>query len=237
MAATLENEADPTRWFQQSSQCGAGRIVESATARAASVDHLGSGHRDGQASRYRQRHRRQGLVLRHRQSLAVRQQREHERAAAPILPDVHQPLGALPTRPRPRRRRPQLSPTNDPRRPTPGRVVPPPAPVRKSAVVAMTAGNQGVALASFSSVVDILGDSAVGAIENCEAHWPLRVTANRLESIPMSAITQAIGCSRLVHHQVPSQAGRLVLSRQVRVGIGAVLGGGGNHLVGNSFPW
>ena len=50
-------------------------------------------------------------------SLWQRGQREHERAAAPILPERHRPVGAQPGTARPRRRRTQRPTKKDPGRP------------------------------------------------------------------------------------------------------------------------
>ena len=48
----------------------------------------------------RRGHRPEGLLLRPPLALAARHQREHQRAAAPVLPQGHRPLGAQQGRPR-----------------------------------------------------------------------------------------------------------------------------------------
>ena len=61
------------------------------------------------------RHRPGDLLLRPAQPLAARHQREHQRAAAPVLPEGHRPSPAHRRRPRRRRRRPQQPAAQDPR--------------------------------------------------------------------------------------------------------------------------
>ena len=61
------------------------------------------------------RHRRPRLLLRPPQPLATRHQREHQRTAAPVLPETHDLHGAHPSRPRRRRRRTQRPPSTNPR--------------------------------------------------------------------------------------------------------------------------
>ena len=58
-----------------------------APQRAAPLVNLGPRHGDGRAQAFHTRDRRAGLLLRSAQSLAARQQREHQRAAAPVLPE------------------------------------------------------------------------------------------------------------------------------------------------------
>ena len=74
-----------------------------------------------QHAQLRDRHRPAGLLLRPAQPLAARHQREHQRAAAPVLPQGHRPRPAQPRRPRRRRRRAQHPPTQDARLEDPGR--------------------------------------------------------------------------------------------------------------------
>jgi IS30 family transposase len=68
---------------------------------------LGSGCRDGPARPAADRHRPAGVLLRPAQPLAARHQREHQRAAAPVLPQGHRPQQAQPRRPHRRRHCPQ----------------------------------------------------------------------------------------------------------------------------------
>ena len=67
------------------------------------------------------RHRHRDLLLRPAQPLAARHQREHQRPAAPVLPQGHRPEPPQPRRPGRRRRRSQQSPPQDPRLEDPGR--------------------------------------------------------------------------------------------------------------------
>ena len=55
------------------------------------VADLGPGHRDGPTRPVQRRHRHRGLLLRPALTLAARHEREHQRAAAPVLPQRHQP--------------------------------------------------------------------------------------------------------------------------------------------------
>ncbi len=77
----------------------------------------------------------------------------------------------------------------------------------------------------------LLGDGAVGALDQTVKrtgpYWARRI----VESIPMSAIDKAnkvLGPRFITKYG--TKQGVLVLSKQVPLGIGAVLGGGGNHL-------
>lgn len=77
----------------------------------------------------------------------------------------------------------------------------------------------------------LLGDSAVGALDQTVKrtgpYWARRI----VESIPMTAINKAnkvLGPRFITKYG--TKQGVLVLSKQVPLGIGAVLGGGGNHL-------
>jgi hypothetical protein len=71
--------------------------------RAPSFPHLGPGQGDGQARRPEDRGRSCRLLLRPAEPLAARDEREHQRPAAPVLPEGHRPQQAH--RRRPRRRR------------------------------------------------------------------------------------------------------------------------------------
>lgn len=77
----------------------------------------------------------------------------------------------------------------------------------------------------------LLGESAVGAlgktVERTGGYWAKRIVT----SIPMSAIDRAnkILGPRFITKYGTKQ-GVLVLSKQVPLGIGAVLGAGGNHV-------
>ena len=62
-----------------------------------------------------------GLLLRPAEPLAARHQREHQRAAAPVLPQGHRPRAPQPRRPGRRRRRAQRPPAQDARMADPGR--------------------------------------------------------------------------------------------------------------------
>jgi IS30 family transposase len=61
---------------------------------AAPITDLGSGRRDGPARAAADRHRPAGVLLRSAQPVAARHQREHQRAAAPVLPERDRPLQA-----------------------------------------------------------------------------------------------------------------------------------------------
>ena len=61
------------------------------------------------------RHRPADLLLRPAQPLAARHEREHQRPAAPVLPERHRPVQTQPRRPRRRRRRAQQPTAQDPR--------------------------------------------------------------------------------------------------------------------------
>lgn len=84
-------------------------------------------------------------------------------------------------------------------------------------------------------VTVLLGDSAVGflskAVERTGGHWGRRI----VQSIPMTAINRAnrvLGPRFITKYG--TKQGVLVLSKQVPMGIGAALGGGGNHLFGRA---
>ena len=77
----------------------------------------------------------------------------------------------------------------------------------------------------------LLGDSAVSALDQTVkrtgTYWAKRI----VESIPMTAINRAnklLGPRFITKYG--TKQGVLVLSKQVPLGIGAVLGGGGNHV-------
>ena len=80
-----------------------------------------------------------GLLLRSAQPLAARHQREHQRAAAPVLPQGHRPRPPQRRRPRRRRRRAEHPAPQDPRLENPRRGArrvprpPPPEPDRAPA--------------------------------------------------------------------------------------------------------
>ena len=66
-------------------------------------------------ARFSDQHRRAGLLLRPAQSLAARQQREHQRSAPPVLPQTHRDRALQPSRSRRRRSRTQRPPSTNPR--------------------------------------------------------------------------------------------------------------------------
>ena len=68
----------------------AAAITRVARAAAPLAD-LGPGRRDGRARPASNRQRRSGVLLRPAEPLAARHQREHQRAAAPVLPQGHRP--------------------------------------------------------------------------------------------------------------------------------------------------
>ena len=68
-----------------------------------------------QHAQLQDRHRRRGLLRRPAQPMAARHEREHQRAAAPVLPQGHRPLAMERRRPRRRRRRAQRPATQDTR--------------------------------------------------------------------------------------------------------------------------
>lgn len=79
----------------------------------------------------------------------------------------------------------------------------------------------------------LLGDGAVGALNRTVGrtgpHWATRI----VQATPMAAINRAnkvLGPRFITKYG--TQQGVLVLSKQVPLGIGAVLGGGGNHALG-----
>ena len=73
------------------------------------------GRRDGPARPAQDRRRHRGLLLRPPLALAATQQREHQRPAAPVLPQGHRPVPMDRRRARRRRRRPQQQTPQDPR--------------------------------------------------------------------------------------------------------------------------
>ena len=88
---------------------------------AAPVADLGPGRGDGRPRPAAHRHRHRDLLLRPAQPLAARHQREHQRPAAPVLPQGHRPEPPQPRRPGRRRRRPQRPPPQDARLEDPSR--------------------------------------------------------------------------------------------------------------------
>ena len=66
-------------------------------------------------ARFTHQHRCAGLLLRPAQPLAARQQREHQRAVAPVLPQTLRDRALHPSRPRRRRRRTQRTASTNPR--------------------------------------------------------------------------------------------------------------------------
>ena len=88
---------------------------------AAPVADLGPGRGDGPARPAAHRHRPRDLLLRPAQPLAARHEREHQRPAAPVLPQGHRPEPPQPRRPRRRRRRAQRPPPQDTRLEDPSR--------------------------------------------------------------------------------------------------------------------
>src|SRR4029450_11420369 len=75
---------------------------------------LGSGCGAGPARPAADRHRPAGVLLRSAQPLAARHQREHQRAAAPVLPQGHRPQQAQRRRPHRRRHCPHQPTPQDP---------------------------------------------------------------------------------------------------------------------------
>jgi transposase, IS30 family len=67
---------------------------------AAPLAHLGSRPRAGTPPEIQSRDRHERVLLRPTQSLAARQQREHQRPTAPVLPQGHRPVAAFTTSPR-----------------------------------------------------------------------------------------------------------------------------------------
>ena len=92
----------------------AAKIVELPTTVASLAD-LGPRQRDGRARSVQREDRCPGLLLRPAQSLAARQQREHQRPATPVLPQTHRDRALHPSRSRRRRRRTQRTPSTNPR--------------------------------------------------------------------------------------------------------------------------
>ena len=84
-----------------------------AARAAAPLADLGPGRRDGPARPAAHRYRPPGLFLRPAEPLATRQQREHQRAAAPVLPQRHRPRPPLSRRPRRGRARAQQPTAKD----------------------------------------------------------------------------------------------------------------------------
>lgn len=82
----------------------------------------------------------------------------------------------------------------------------------------------------------LVGDSAVGVLEKVVGrtgkHWGKQI----VKRIPMAAVNRAnkVLGPRFVTKYGTKQ-GILVLGKQVPLGIGALLGGGGNHLVGRGI--
>ena len=106
---------------------------------------VGPGHRDG--PRPRRSPRRIGMKVFFCDAaypLAAGLEREHQRPAAPVLPEVDRPFGPHPTRSREGRERAQRPAATHPRRPRANRAFQRTANVRIHPDVAMTAGNQGV---------------------------------------------------------------------------------------------
>ena len=92
-----------------------------AARAAAPVADLGPGHRDGPARAAADRHRPAGLLLRSAEPVAARHQREHQRAAAPVLPEGNRPRPAQRRGPRRRRRDAQQPAPENARLENPGR--------------------------------------------------------------------------------------------------------------------
>ena len=91
---------------------------------SAPVVDLGSGHGACPAQRHHPRHRPRDLLLRPPQALAARLEREHQRPAPAVLPEVHRPQRPQPgTAPRSRHRTQRTTPQN-PRLPHTGRSIP-----------------------------------------------------------------------------------------------------------------
>ena len=86
-----------------------------AARTAPSVAHLGPRGRDGSTRAAPRRHRAGDLLLRPAQPVAAWDEREHQRAPAPVLPEGHRPSPAPPRRPRRRRARVEHPPAQDPR--------------------------------------------------------------------------------------------------------------------------
>ena len=71
-------------------------VDHDAARAAAPIADLGPGRRDGPARPAPHRHRARHLLLRPAQPVAARHQREHQRAAAPVLPQGHRPRPGTP---------------------------------------------------------------------------------------------------------------------------------------------
>ena len=85
-------------------------------ARAAAQDpHLGSRERALRPCPVRARHRHEGVLRRPALAVAAANEREHERAAAPVLPERHRPVPVDGRGPRSRRPRDQQPAPQDPR--------------------------------------------------------------------------------------------------------------------------
>src|SRR6476620_4570979 len=82
---------------------------------AREVADLGPGPRDGATSKVHHRDRDAGLLLRPQVTLAARQQREHQRAAAPVPAQTPRLPHPHPSRPRRHRPRAQRTTSTDPR--------------------------------------------------------------------------------------------------------------------------
>ena len=87
------------------------RVITTLPDQLAALAHLGPRFRDGPARPATHRHRPGHLLLRPPLTVAARQQREHQRAAAPVLPQGHRPVPP-PTRRSGRRRARAQHPTS-----------------------------------------------------------------------------------------------------------------------------
>ena len=90
--------------------------VDDEAARAAAQDpHLGPREGTLRPCAVRARHRNKGVLRRSALALAAADKREHERAAAPVLPEGHRPVPVVGRGPRSRRPRDQQPAPQDPR--------------------------------------------------------------------------------------------------------------------------
>src|SRR5262249_4010851 len=81
--------------------------------RASEVADMGSRHGAGRPRRVHHRHRRPGLLLRPAEPLATGHEREHEPPPAAVLPERHDTLGVLTSRPQPCGTTPQSASPGD----------------------------------------------------------------------------------------------------------------------------
>ena len=95
--------------------------IATLPAAIAPLADLGPRRRDGPTRTAAAPHRPAGLLLRPTKPVAARHQREHQRPAAPVLPEGHRPRQAQHRRPRSRRRHTERPTAQDPRLENTGR--------------------------------------------------------------------------------------------------------------------